>query len=368
MNVEIAERLARRRREAGYSQENLAEKLGVSRQAVSKWERSESSPDTDNLIALAQLYGVSIDELLYVDDFLKDDVAFEAADRAAERRAQTQAYAPSGGSAVGAGAAGAVGAVGVGGAAGAGQDGSGPAGQNQWSANGRKTIYESTQTDSSGFRNEFEPDGDFEGIHIKDGDDYVHISWKEGVHIKDARKGDEVHVGWDGIHIKDGGGWQSSEDWSEILEDSEDANRFKAGVFVGNTDDGTWHHARNFLRKEYGTRSMWLRFPFPLVVIIAYILIGIFLEAWAIGLFVFFAIPVYYMIGHAIYARRPARFFEGMYPLACIVWFLWMAFVEGAPHPAWVIFLTIPVIEWIFHAISRSYRRRKKAARVIEAE
>ena len=86
MNVEIAERLAARRKMAGLSQEALAEKLGVSRQAVSKWERSESSPDTDNLIALAQLYGVSLDELLYVDDAIADDVAFEAADRAAGRQ------------------------------------------------------------------------------------------------------------------------------------------------------------------------------------------------------------------------------------------------------------------------------------------
>ncbi|MEG0476916.1 MAG: helix-turn-helix transcriptional regulator, partial [Raoultibacter sp.] len=58
MNVEIAERLAKRRREAGFSQEELAARLSVSRQAVSKWERSESSPDTDNLIALAKIYGV----------------------------------------------------------------------------------------------------------------------------------------------------------------------------------------------------------------------------------------------------------------------------------------------------------------------
>ena len=85
MNVEIAQRLSARRKQSGLSQEALAEKLGVSRQAVSKWERSESSPDTDNLIALAQLYGVSLDELLYVDDEMRDDVAFEAVDRAAER-------------------------------------------------------------------------------------------------------------------------------------------------------------------------------------------------------------------------------------------------------------------------------------------
>ena len=64
MNIEIADRLVQLRREQDLSQEELAARLGVSRQAVSKWERAESSPDTDNLIALARLYGVSLDELL----------------------------------------------------------------------------------------------------------------------------------------------------------------------------------------------------------------------------------------------------------------------------------------------------------------
>ena len=85
MNVEIAQRRAARRKQAGLSQEALAERLGVSRQAVSKWERSESSPATDTLIALAQLYGLSLDDLLYGDDEIRDDVTFEAACRAAER-------------------------------------------------------------------------------------------------------------------------------------------------------------------------------------------------------------------------------------------------------------------------------------------
>ena len=64
MTLEIGQRLAEMRKQAGLSQEALAEKLGISRQAVSKWERAESAPDTDNLIALSKLYGVSLDELL----------------------------------------------------------------------------------------------------------------------------------------------------------------------------------------------------------------------------------------------------------------------------------------------------------------
>ena len=64
MNIKTANRLCELRKAHNLSQEELAEKLGVSRQAVSKWERSESSPDTDNLIQLAALYNISLDELL----------------------------------------------------------------------------------------------------------------------------------------------------------------------------------------------------------------------------------------------------------------------------------------------------------------
>ena len=65
MTIETANRLVELRKKSNLSQEELAEKLGVSRQAVSKWERSEASPDTDNLIALAEIYGMSLDELIF---------------------------------------------------------------------------------------------------------------------------------------------------------------------------------------------------------------------------------------------------------------------------------------------------------------
>jgi len=64
MTIEIADRLVKLRKEHNLSQEALAAKLGLSRQAISKWERAEASPDTDNLMALASLYGVSLDEIL----------------------------------------------------------------------------------------------------------------------------------------------------------------------------------------------------------------------------------------------------------------------------------------------------------------
>lgn len=68
MNIEIANRLVELRKQRGLSQEDLAQELGISRQAVSKWERAESSPDTDNLILLARLYGVSLDDMLKTDE------------------------------------------------------------------------------------------------------------------------------------------------------------------------------------------------------------------------------------------------------------------------------------------------------------
>ena len=66
MDIMTANRLQQLRKENGYSQEVLAEKLGISRQSVSKWERAESSPEIDNLMALSKIYVLTIDELLDV--------------------------------------------------------------------------------------------------------------------------------------------------------------------------------------------------------------------------------------------------------------------------------------------------------------
>ena len=60
----LGEVLKRRRTECKMTQEFVAEALGVSRQAVSKWENGTSDPNTSNLIALAKLYGISAEELL----------------------------------------------------------------------------------------------------------------------------------------------------------------------------------------------------------------------------------------------------------------------------------------------------------------
>ncbi|EPB9413996.1 helix-turn-helix domain-containing protein [Clostridium perfringens] len=62
--MKLAEKLQLMRKREGLSQEDLAEKLGISRQAVSKWESGQSVPDLNKLIILSELYNVTIDYLV----------------------------------------------------------------------------------------------------------------------------------------------------------------------------------------------------------------------------------------------------------------------------------------------------------------
>ena len=64
MNKTFGERIAEKRKSKGYTQEQLAEMMGVSAQAVSKWENDISCPDVMTLPTLAQKLGCTVDELL----------------------------------------------------------------------------------------------------------------------------------------------------------------------------------------------------------------------------------------------------------------------------------------------------------------
>lgn len=63
-NMNLNERLQYLRKKAGYSQEQLAELLGISRQAISKWESGQGNPDIDNIVKLTKIYQVSADYIL----------------------------------------------------------------------------------------------------------------------------------------------------------------------------------------------------------------------------------------------------------------------------------------------------------------
>ena len=60
----IAEKIKQLRKDNSMTQEDLAEKLNVSRQTISKWETSVTLPDADNIVAISKLFNITTDELL----------------------------------------------------------------------------------------------------------------------------------------------------------------------------------------------------------------------------------------------------------------------------------------------------------------
>jgi HTH-type transcriptional regulator/antitoxin HipB len=248
MNIEIANRLVKLRKEKNLSQEALANELGISRQAVSKWERAESSPDTDNLIMLAKLYGVSLDELLNTDQEV-----FESGE-----------------------------------------------------------ALEEEDNEKS-----------------KDDEEYVHISFKEGIHVKD-KNGDEVHVGWKGIHVKGSKG-----------EDNEEVNIDGNGVYV---------NGRPY--DEY-------KRDFPLVALatIVYIYLGIQYHAWHPGWLIFGFIPLIHTFISAIKYRDIMIF---AYPVAVFMYIGYFGFVNGEWYPHWIIGLvSIPIYYSLMGYMKHAFKSRK---------
>ncbi|MCL3777624.1 helix-turn-helix transcriptional regulator [Actinomyces sp. 186855] len=174
VKIEIAKRLYHYRTAAGLSQEQVAARVGVSRQAVSKWECAESSPDTDNLIALAVLYEVTVDELLFAD--------------------------PEQG-------------PGARGAAGSGSHAQAPAESvtERVAESTREAVDEEVADVLAGAvpdaaaspgTDRFARWGGVDGDGAADdGRDYVNVSFENGIHVHDRRKGEEVHVDWDGVHV-----------------------------------------------------------------------------------------------------------------------------------------------------------------------
>ena len=306
MDLAMAQRLVDRRKAAGLSQEALAAQLGVSRQAVSKWERSESSPDTDNLIALAALYGVSLDELLYgeaandADDLEDGSADTETADVADEAEDSADNTSRS-----------------------------------------DKPLVDISLA---------------HGIHVIDPDkgEEVHVGWN-GIHVTNDRKGEEVHVGPGGVHVDtledDGHSVHTNADGTVTI-DGETFSNWKEA------HDKLDHHGKHFHTK---LGRAWNKFPFPALVTLAYLVLGIVYGTWGMGLFLVFLVPVYYAIGDFIDRRHLSKLIEAIYPAAAIAWFLYMWLCLGQPHPAWVILVTIPVVGALMHWCRKQWKHRKQA-------
>lgn len=306
MDLAMAQRLVDRRKAAGLSQEALAAQLGVSRQAVSKWERSESSPDTDNLIALAALYDVSLDELLYGE--AASDVDTSADDA--------------------------------------------PDANNSDEAEDTETSTEHTNCGDK-------PLVDISlahGIHVIDPNkgEEVHVGWN-GIHVANERKGEEVHVGPGGLHIDtledDGHSVHTNADGTVTI-DGETFSSWKEAH--GKLD----HHGKHFHTK---LGRAWNKFPFPVLVALAYLALGIICGVWTTGLFLVFLIPVYYALGDFIDRRHLSKLVDAVYPAAAITWFLYMWLCLGQPHPAWVILITIPIVKALMHWCRKQWKHRKQA-------
>ena len=80
----LAEKIMKYRKEMGWSQEDLADKLNISRQSVSKWESGTSTPELNKIILLADIFRVSIDALVKED--LEDSVTIESDKKVALRK------------------------------------------------------------------------------------------------------------------------------------------------------------------------------------------------------------------------------------------------------------------------------------------
>lgn len=304
MDLAMAQRLVDRRKAAGLSQEALAAQLGVSRQAVSKWERSESSPDTDNLIALAALYGVSLDELLYGeaagDADGSEDGSTETVDEAKEAEDSAE----------------------------------------------HADCGDKPLVDISLAR----------GIHVIDPNkgEEVHVGWN-GIHVTNERKGEEVHVGPDGVHVdtlEDDGHSVHTDDDGTVTIDGETFSSWKEA------HDKLDHHGKHFHTKVGRT---WNKFPFPALVALAYLVLGIVYGTWAAGLFLVFLIPVYYAFGDFIDQRHLSKLIDVVYSVSAEAWFLCMWLCLEQPHPAWVILITIPVVKALMRWCRKQWKHRERA-------
>ncbi len=77
--MNLGEKIYELRKRQNLSQEELGDKLNVSRQTISKWERNESTPDLDKIVPLCDLFNLSIDELLQVKKTDKSESEIQSA-------------------------------------------------------------------------------------------------------------------------------------------------------------------------------------------------------------------------------------------------------------------------------------------------
>lgn len=254
MNIEIANRLVQLRKQHGLSQEELAARLGLSRQAVSKWERAEASPDTDNLILLSRVYGISIDELLRTEDPIPEPEPEKGV---------------------------------------------------KVTINGKPVRFHAR-----------------DGFYFSVGDEE-----DEEALLRGKKKGAAGHIEMN------------------FDDDDEDAEE--------NCDDRD-------ADKDDAPKPFLKAFPYPVFVTLLYLCLGFAFDLWHPGWIVFLTILIYYpIVNWACGSRRHSFWHAFPYTGIVITAFLALGCVWGLWHPAWVLFLTIPVYYPIAHNVDRRYRAKR---------
>lgn len=252
MTIAIANRLVQLRKANGFSQEELAARIGVSRQAVSKWERAEASPDTDNLILLARLYRVSLDDLLLAEE--------------------------------------------------------------------SSSAQDSDLTDEE----KRSPEG-----------------------VPEEPRVQKVDIGWDHIHVRDGNERVQIGPKGILVEEDEERVSLKnEGLLV--TKNG-----ETVVDTADGRPSRWMAFPYPVLVTLVYLAIGLIAGKWHPWWLLFLTIPLYYGLADLVVQKKRIQDFA--YPVLVVIAYLLMGFLANWWHPGWVIFVTIP----LYYSIADVITRRK---------
>ncbi|MDE5984704.1 MAG: helix-turn-helix domain-containing protein [Eubacterium sp.] len=255
MTKETANRLFQYRKANGYSQEELAAQIGVSRQAISKWERGESSPDTDNLITLAKLYDITIDELINGTDEVHKSTT----------------------------------------------------------TGSQSSSEESTNNETADKEDSDKKVSFVNGIHVHDGKDKVDISFS-GIHIE-TKNGESVHIGSRGVEV-DGIGEDhifkyndSKHPWFHAILP---AAVIIAYLIIGFTFDKGWALgwlliflipiAESFIAAVKTKNPS--AFAYPVLVVTVYLTVGMFMSIWHPTWIMFLTIPIYYIIADALKPKK----------------------------------------------------------------
>ena len=238
MNLEIASRLVALRKENSLSQEMLAERLGISRQAVSKWERAEASPDTDNLIALAKLYHVSLDELLKIHE---DETNEEVSDSSKEEVQVIEQTGIESASAI----------------------------KTKEEQECGKTVEKEDVHVS------------FNGIHVNNKNEEVHVSWS-GIHVYDKKNDEKVQIDKNGVFIN--------------------GEKAKGHIFTMGVEEELPLSLIAIIMPVISTLINAVRrrnpnfFAYPVLALVVFLYAGLVHRIWHPSWVVFLTIPLYYSI------------------------------------------------------------------------